>query len=66
VSGDRDPVGDLGVGVRKVYDMYLREGFDNVTMKLYSGDRHEILNELDRALVYEDICSWLYRQASIK
>ena len=28
-------------------------------MKLYPGDRHEILNELDRAVVYDDIEAWI-------
>ena len=27
-------------------------------MKLYPADRHEILNELDRETVYEDIYKW--------
>ena len=27
-------------------------------MKLYENDRHEILNELDRQDVYEDILKW--------
>ena len=28
-------------------------------MKLYSNDRHEILNELDKEVVYEDILNFL-------
>lgn len=28
-------------------------------MKLYENDRHEILNETDRATVYADILKWL-------
>ena len=31
----------------------------NVEMKLYPGDRHEILNELDKAQVMEDIRTWI-------
>ena len=27
--------------------------------KLYPYDRHEILNELDRYMVYEDVRNWL-------
>ncbi len=30
-----------------------------VDLKLYQGDRHEILNESDRSLVYEDLKHWL-------
>ena len=28
-------------------------------MKLYEGDRHEILNETDKKTVYEDLVKWL-------
>lgn len=59
VSGDADPVGDMGRGVKKVYRQYKRAGISDVSMKLYQGGRHEILNETDRDLVYEDIYGWL-------
>lgn len=59
VSGQDDPVGDLGVGVKKVYDMYKAAGIEDITYKLYENDRHEILNELDRDNVYSDILSWM-------
>lgn len=59
VSGADDPVGDLGVGVKKVYDMYQEAGIQDITYKLYENDRHEILNELDREQVFSDIASWL-------
>lgn len=59
VSGEDDPVGNLGVGVKKVYSMYKAAGLKDITYKLYEGDRHEILNELDRKRVYADISAWL-------
>ena len=59
ISGQDDPVGDLGVGVKKVYDMYKETGIEDITYKLYENDRHEILNELDRDNVYSDILSWM-------
>lgn len=59
ISGADDPVGDAGKGVRKVYRMYKKAGIEDVTLKLYENDRHEILNELDREMVYEDIFEWL-------
>ena len=34
-------------------------GYENVDIKLYEGDRHEILNELDRDVVFGDILTWL-------
>ncbi len=48
VSGDKDPVGDFGAGVWRVYEQYRKAGMKDVEIQLYSGDRHEILNEKDR------------------
>lgn len=59
VSGEDDPVGDLGVGVKKVYAMHKEAGMTDITYKLYQDDRHEILNETDREQVFADIASWL-------
>lgn len=59
VSGQDDPVGDLGVGVKKVYDMYKEVGIEDITYKLYENDRHEILNETDKETVYADLLSWM-------
>lgn len=58
VSGDADPVGDYGVGVRKVCDR-LRDGGADVTLKLYEGGRHEILNDLCADEVISDITKFL-------
>lgn len=59
ISGKNDPVGNLGKGVRKSYDMYKAVGLKNISIKLYNEDRHEILNELDRKQVYKDIMTWI-------
>lgn len=59
VSGDKDPVGAFGKGVRRSYDMFKEAGVRDLSIKLYEGDRHEILNELDRAAVYEDLYEWM-------
>ena len=59
VSGEDDPVGDMGAGVKKVYHMYGQAGLKDVTYKLYEKGRHEILNELNKEEVYDDIFSWM-------
>lgn len=59
VSGDCDPVGDNGKGVKISYEMMKMVGSLDVTMKLYKDDRHEVLNELNREEVYEYILNWL-------
>lgn len=58
-SGDRDPVGSMGKGVRKVEEMFRRAGCRDVTVKLYPGGRHEMLNEINRSEVLEDLLAWL-------
>ncbi len=61
VSGENDPVGDFGKGIRRVYLRLLKAGLDDVTLKLYPGARHEILNEINRKEVYGDILSFCER-----
>ena len=58
VSGADDPVGEFGKGVRKIYEKYRAAGIRDVTLRLYTGDRHEILNETDRDQVYKDLLEW--------
>ena len=45
ISGEDDPVGDAGKGVRQVEKSMKHAGLTNVTMKLYPGARHDILHE---------------------
>ena len=59
IAGDADPVGDYGKGVKKVYSSYKAAGIEDVSIKLYPDDRHEILNELDKKTVYEDVLDWI-------
>ncbi len=59
ISGSEDPVGGAGVGVKRVYRQFLKAGLKNVTMKLYKDDRHELINEPDRADVYADVWEWM-------
>jgi Lysophospholipase len=59
VAGEADPVGDYGKGVKRAYRSFIDAGMKNVKMKLYENDRHELLNEMDREQVYEDIYQWM-------
>ena len=62
ISGENDPVGDMGKGVRRAYDRFRRAGVRDVQMKLYPGLRHEILNENCREDVYQDILQWMEKR----
>lgn len=59
ISGAEDPVGGYGKGVKAACRSFKDAGMKNVRIKLYENDRHEIINETDRAQVYEDIYLWI-------
>lgn len=59
VSGAEDPVGGWGEGVRKAFVAYSENTECQVDIKLYDDDRHEILNETDKDVVYSDLLEWL-------
>lgn len=59
MSGDDDPVGDYGKGVREVYEGLSAVGVKDLTLKIYPGARHELFNETNRLEVFEDLLSWL-------
>ena len=59
VSGAEDPVGDYGKGVTKAKDALAAAGVKDITLKLYPGLRHEILNEEEKEKVKEDIYAWV-------
>lgn len=58
-SGDKDPVGASGKGVKKVYSYFKALGIKDLTLKLYPDGRHEMHNELNRDEVYADVLAWL-------
>ena len=58
-SGSMDPVGNYGMGVMQVFDGYKKAGCTDVEVKIYDGGRHEMLNEINRDEVYEDVKNWL-------
>lgn len=58
-SGDEDPVGDFGKGPTQVTNRLKRAGVKNVQLHIYPGGRHEMLNELNRDEVYEEIYGWI-------
>ena len=58
MSGEEDPIGDFGKGVRKVYGRLKKAGMENVSVRMYIDARHELINEINRQEVYEDILQW--------
>ena len=59
IAGGDDPVGDYGKGVHKAADEFIRVGMQDVSRRVYPLCRHEILNEINKEEVYEDILQWM-------
>ena len=53
LAGGDDPVGPYGDGVKKVRDLLAANGKKNITMHIYEGGRHEILNE---SALFDTVC----------
>ena len=59
IAGIGDPVGEKGAGVKRAEQLFRSTGHTDVTLILYEGMRHEVLNERDKECVYSDIMNWL-------
>lgn len=59
VSGQDDPVGGYGKSLHKLRAMYNDLGLVDVTLNLYDGGRHELLNEVKAQEVFEDLGRWI-------
>ncbi|MFS0781671.1 alpha/beta hydrolase [Bacillus sp. 1P06AnD] len=59
ISGSQDPVGKYGKSVSKLVRQYEKHGMEDLKYTLYPNGRHEILNELNKDEVMEDISNWL-------
>jgi len=58
-SGSKDPVGANTKGVTQTYNALKDIGIRDMTLKFYTDGRHEMLNEINRAEVYDDVIAWL-------
>ncbi|MCI2047637.1 MAG: alpha/beta hydrolase [Faecalibacterium sp.] len=65
VAGAEDPVGNYGEGPREVAQRLVVAGGKHVTLQLYDGMRHEILNETGRQAVWDDLLAWCTQAAGI-
>ena len=63
ISGDDDPVGEGGRGVRKLGSMFWKAGIKDLKVKIFEGYRHEILNEIGKEQVYIYLKDWMEARA---
>lgn len=61
ISGEQDPVGAYGKGVEKVFHRLCDAGKE-AELRLYSGARHELLQEINRREIFLDLWHWIRRR----
>jgi alpha-beta hydrolase superfamily lysophospholipase len=59
--GSKDPVNSGLTLLWALVDRYRAAGLSDVTVRVYDDGRHEILNEINRAEVIDDLLQWLQR-----
>lgn len=66
IAGGDDPVGNYGKGVKKSADAFQKAGMKDVSMRIYPLGRHEILNEINKDEVYEDVYQWVREKCALE
>ena len=59
IAGGDDPVGPYGKGVHTCADAFRKVGMEDVSVRIYPLCRHEILNEINREQIYQDVWKWI-------
>jgi alpha-beta hydrolase superfamily lysophospholipase len=60
IAGSEDPLGGENAEyVQEVVQAYRDGGFRDLDVKIYAGARHELLNEINREEVMQDIVTWM-------
>lgn len=63
VAGADDPL-SRGDGLQRLAAAYRARGLRDVSVKIYPGARHEILNETNRDEVIADVTTWMLERVS--
>lgn len=59
IGGGEDPVGLYGKSIPAAVKAFRKAGMKDVSSKVYPGARHEILNEINKNEVYQDVSGWI-------
>ena len=62
VAGGDDPVGSYGKGVRTCAEAFRKAGVADVSVRIYPLCRHEILNEINKEEIFEDVAQWIEKK----
>jgi alpha-beta hydrolase superfamily lysophospholipase len=59
VAGDADPLNGQGALLEQLRDRWQAAGVRDIRLQLYPDGRHEMLNELNRDAVIDDLLHWI-------
>lgn len=59
IAGGDDPVGSYGKGIHQAAEAFRKAGMTDVSVRIYPLCRHEILNEINKDEIFEDITQWI-------
>lgn len=60
-SGADDPISDMGKGVKDLEEKLSQSGISDLTVNIYPNVRHEVLSDLKREEIMQDILNWIQR-----
>ena len=63
--GSKDPVNGGLTLLWPLVDRYRDAGLSDVTVRVYDDGRHEVLNEINRDEVLDDLLRWLHRVSAL-
>jgi len=62
IAGGDDPVGSYGKGIHKCVAEFKKAGMTDVSVRIYPLCRHEILNEINKEEIFEDVVEWIFKK----
>ena len=67
LSGEEDPVGNCGKGIRQLYAQMKKSGIENLTMYMFPKGRHDILHEEKKGAeaLRRTIADWIGGQSRV-
>jgi alpha-beta hydrolase superfamily lysophospholipase len=66
VYGADDPVGAYGKTIRKLEELYKKNGMLSVEEKVYKGCRHEVFQDYCKEEAMKDILSWAEKKLCLE
>jgi alpha-beta hydrolase superfamily lysophospholipase len=59
LTGESDPVTGFSKGTTELFQKMKQAGLSGTAFKMYPQARHEILNEINREEVMQDVIDWI-------